>query len=353
MLSSATQLLVQEEISIVMDRRAILSLVVIAFLLVMSRSRAQEAPAPPDAPLPPIPELQTRQTPAGSQEHAPSRQDGQDRFPGLFFKGYRADPETSRPADTGGDPVKEEARYRDCLARAVRDPDHALDLAFRWDTDGGGLPAEHCIAIALVTMGHPEAAADRLTDMLAKLRRGEGLPWDPLGGPTSVDALAAGLYAQLGNAHLLADDPEHAIDAFTRALAIIPAGHLDLEQQLYIDRARAEGILRRFPEAIADLDRAEAIDPEVADIYVLRASAYRALGQFSKAADDLARARTLKPDWPLLWLEEANLNAMKGDMKAARALWVEIASRWPESAEAAAARRNLARFDARADDTGG
>ncbi len=336
------------------DRLALIFLV-LALVLPAGRSRAAEPPEAA-APLPPVPESPSRRPPSiRAEKAAPQHRPQEDgtRFPGLFFRSYRADPETDRPQETGGDPVREEARYRDCLARALRDPDHALDLAFRWQTDGGGLPAAHCIAVALVTMGHPDVAADRLSDMLSRLRRGEGLPWDPLGGPRSVNALAAGLYAQLGNARLLADDPERAIDAFTRALAIIPAGHLDLEQQLYIDRARAEGILRRFPAAIADLDRAEAIDPEVADIYVLRASAHRALGRFSKAADDLARARTLKPDWPLLWLEEANLNAMKGDMKAARALWVEIASRWPESAEAAAARRNLARFDARAADTGG
>ena len=332
---------------------SIIILVALAFLVLVGRSRAEEPPKT-DAPLPPVPESPLRRTPARSHDAAPQKQqENARRFPRLFFRGYRADPETSRPQDTGGDPVKEEARYRDCLARALEDPDHALDLAFRWQTDGGGLPAEHCIAVALVTMGHPDVAAERLADMLARLRRGEGLPYDPLGGPTSVDALAAGLYAQLGNARLLADDPERAIDAFTRGLSVIPAGHLDLEQQLYIDRARAEGLLHRFPAAIADLDRAEAIDPEVADIYVLRASAHRALGQFAQAQEDLARAKALQPDWPLLWLEEANLKAMEGDGKAARALWVEIATRWPDSPEAEAARRNLARFDAQAADTGG
>ena len=332
-----------------MRHRPIVILVVLALLVSVGRSRADEPPEA-GAPLPPIPESPTRHAPMRSDDAAAQRQENEPRFPRLFFKGYRADPKTSRPPDTGGDPVKEEARYRDCLDRAREDPDHALDLAFRWQTDGGGLPE---IAVALVTMGHPDVAADRLADMLARLRRGEGLPYDSLGGPTSVDALAAGLYAQLGNARLLADDPERAIDAFSRALAVIPAGHLDLEQQLYIDRARAEGILHRFPAAIADLDRAEAIDPEVADIYVLRASAHRALGQFAKAQEDLARAKALKPDWPLLWLEEANLKAMEGDRKAARALWVEIVTRWPKSAEAEAARHNLARFDAQAGDTGG
>ncbi len=335
-----------------MRHRPIVVFLVLALLVSVGRSRAAEPPEA-GAPLPPIPESPTRHAPARSDDAAAQRQQDETRFPVLFFKGYRADPEASRPQDTGGDPVAEEARYRDCLARAMRDPDHALDLAFRWQTDGGGLPAEHCIAVALVTMGHPDVAADRLADMLARLRRGEGLPYDPLGGPTSVDTLAAGLYAQLGNARLLADDAERAIDAFTRALAVIPAGRLDLEQRLYIDRARAEGVLRRFPAAIADLDRAEAIDPEVADIYVLRASAYRALGRFADARKDLARAKALKPDWPLLWLEEANLAAMEGDRKTARALWVEIATRWPESAEAEAARRNLARFDAQAADPGG
>ncbi len=333
-----------------------LACVALSALLAAPPAPAQEAP-PPGTPLPAIPEA-ARGAPGEPQEKAPAADGAHDPFPGLFFRSYRDDPAVSRLPDTAGDPVKEEQRYRDCLARAADDPDHALDLAFRWSTDGGGLPAEHCIAVALITMGHPDVAAERFEDMLAKLRRGEGLPWDPLGGPASIDALAAAIYAQLGNARLMADDPERAIDAFTRALSLLPAGWLDLEQQLYIDRARAAGILGRFPDAITDLDRAEAIDPEVPEIYVLRASARRALGQFGKAEDDLARAAALRPEWPLLWLERANLKAMEGDAAAARALWVELAARWPDSPEAQAARRNLARLDAgaggnTADDAGG
>ncbi len=303
-------------------------------------ARSQRAPAPP------LPEIEESRAPHAPADRTPAEDASPEAPAGLPF--FSAPGRRLPDAQAGAtvDAVAEEQRYRDCLTLARRDPDAAFDRAFRWKTEGGGLPADHCIVVALIAIDRPAVAADRLRAMLEELKRGRGLPPDPLGGPASIDLLAARIYGQMGNAWLLADDPTQAIDAFDRALAILPAGHVRADLEIHLDRARAEGLAGLYEEAVTDLDRAEAIDPDRAEIFLLRASAERALGRYADAARDIERALELRADWPEALLERANLNAVQGHLERARSDWIEIATRWPGHPAAEAARRNLARLDA-------
>ena len=67
--------------------------------------------------------------------------------------------------------------YEACIALTFRNADEALSAAQAWQKRGGGLPAEHCAALALLEAGRLEAAAQRLEALASRL--------PPSGGPVS------------------------------------------------------------------------------------------------------------------------------------------------------------------------
>src|SRR6478735_36340 len=85
------------------------------------------------------------------------------------------------------------AHYRRCLADSSANPTIALADAEAWVKSGGGVPAEHCAALALVTLKRYAEAGARL-DRIA-------------GGRATLDAeFRIALYDQAGNAWLLAGE---------------------------------------------------------------------------------------------------------------------------------------------------
>ena len=81
--------------------------------------------------------------------------------------------------------------YRRCLANADANPALALDDADSWSKSGGGVPADHCGAVALVSLKRYAEAGSRL-DKIAG------------GGQTLDVAFRVALFDQAGNAWLLA-----------------------------------------------------------------------------------------------------------------------------------------------------
>src|SRR2546421_12349475 len=61
---------------------------------------------------------------------------------------------SAAPSDAG--------RYRRCLADSSANPGAALSDADSWIKSGGGAPAEHCAALALVSLKRYAEAAGRL-----------------------------------------------------------------------------------------------------------------------------------------------------------------------------------------------
>ena len=218
-----------------------------------------------------------------------------------------------------------EAHYRACMAKARLAPDAAFDDAVAWTGLGGGAPARHCLAVALIGLGqHAEGA-----------RRLEALAQDTYEAP-----MRAELLAQAAQGWLLAGDAARADDVLTAALRVAPEN-----AELLIDRAGARAALKRYGEAAADLTEALARDPRRADALALRAGARRFLDDIEGALADAEAALALDPSLPEALLERGILRRIKGDDNGARADWRAILAAASTGAAAEAARKNLERMD--------
>ncbi len=182
------------------------------------------------------------------------------------------------PARTAADAT----RYHDCLA-AVRDaPARAADLAAAWRLDGGGLPARHCLALALTARGQPAAARAELE---SAARAAEA----------SHDPLTPALWGQAGNAALLANDPTHARAHLTAALLAGTTAAPGERAGWLLDRARAEVALGLYPAARTDLDAALSLTPEDPLARTLSAALALRDGDLARARRDIAEAKRLAP----------------------------------------------------------
>lgn len=244
-------------------------------------------------------------------------------------------------ADTPTDPAQEAAalRYRECVTAVETDAAKAVDLASRWRDVGGGIPAKHCLGLALFETGKAKNAAVAFSQAAADLESGKS---QLLGGPIRYSAATvAALYGQAGNASLVADDPASAYQHFSRALKLLERDAGPQRGNLLIDRARSLAGMKDFKLAKADLDKAIADLPNSIDAWLLRAAAHRQLGQTAAAKADVEKAVQLAPTEPDVLLERATLLAREGDITAAEADWARIVELAPESAAAQTARANL------------
>ena len=222
-------------------------------------------------------------------------------------------------------------RYAACLAAIEGDAAAAFEGAIAWRDEGGGFVAHHCVALALVRLGHHVEAANRL-EVLAEDMRAAG------------QGLVAEVLGQAGNAWLLGGEPGRALGVFEAALALGPGG-----PELLIDRARAHAALGDYGAAESDLGRALVRDADNADALAYRAAARRRLGRLEEAAADLERALWLAPRHLEALLERGLLNIERGDAAAARRDLLEVRMVAPASDAAELAGVNLERLDVSAE----
>lgn len=233
---------------------------------------------------------------------------------GLLWCGWAA---ALEPARLGDGPDHDR-----CFGLLRTDAEAARFFADGWEAGGGGDDARHCAALALLALDETEAGADRLEDLARR--------------STADPAVRAALFAEAANAWMLADDADRAYGAATMALTLAPD-----DPALAVDRAVALGALRRWAEALEDLDRAVALAPSRPDAWVLRAGAERRLGRMAEAERDVAKALALAPDDADALLERAALRRAKGDIKGARADWERVVQVADDAGTADLARRNL------------
>lgn len=190
--------------------------------------------------------------------------------------------------------------YRSCLSAANLNPAAALTDAEDWEKSGGGVPAQHCAALALVSLKRYAEAGTRL---------------DHLAGDRDVPEMSfrTALYDQAGNAWLLAGDAAHAVQSFQAALTL-SAGDADL----FADLARAQAMRHDWHEVDLDLNAALQLAPRRADLLVLRASARRALQHYAEARADIQLALKLKPGDSNALVESGLLRKQLGDLGGAR-----------------------------------
>jgi tetratricopeptide (TPR) repeat protein len=229
------------------------------------------------------------------------------------------------PAPALSQSDRADGRYRACMALAAAEPERAIGDARAWAAAGGGDPARHCEAKALVGLGRYDDAAERF-EALADAR-------DANAGARAT------LLGHAGQAWLLAEQTERALAALDRALQLQPR-----DGGLHIDRAQVYAETGRLREAVADLSAAIEIDPGLIDAYVFRASALRRLERPDKAAADLEIALGLDPLHPEALLERGLLRERIGDRDGARDDWTRLVTLVPDSVAAFSARANLARL---------
>ena len=235
-------------------------------------------------------------------------------------------------ADTIGTPsddmtVEQAKTYSDCMTQARRAPDQALKVAQAWAQKGGGIPAGHCAAVALIGLGRYQEAADSM---------------EKLGGQeiaTRKD-LAAGLFGQAAQAWVLANDNGRAIKDQTAALTLTPD-----DPELLIDRGVMLASIVKYSESIDYFSKAHGFANDRADILVLRATAYRMTKSLDLARQDIDQAIKLEPKNPDAFLERGIIRQLGNDTAGAKQDWQKTLALGPGSPAAETAGANLKQLD--------
>jgi tetratricopeptide (TPR) repeat protein len=164
--------------------------------------------------------------------------------------------DTDLPLPTPPEPPRlvDAPEFDQCVRMLDEDPEGARTLADTWAMRGGGEGAAHCAALAMLSLGDAERAAEALERIATRSEAGI--------------AARAAVLGQAGEAWSAAGRPQRAHAALTLALALTPA-----DPGLLTARALAALALDRPAEALADLERAVATDATIAEAWVLKAAA--------------------------------------------------------------------------------
>jgi len=218
------------------------------------------------------------------------------------------------------------ARYTACIEQARIDPKNAFEDAIAWQDMGGGAPAEHCAASALITLGLFKDAAARLEDIAQRVNKSP--------------AFKAQLLGQAAQGWLLGDLPARAEAVASAALKLTPG-----DVELLIDRAQARAAMADYKGALQDLNGALIGNPRRADALTFRAAAKRFLDDPDGALIDVKAALEIDLNHSDALLERGILRRLKGDDAGARADWLMVLSLAPDGPASDAARTNLEKMD--------
>lgn len=174
-------------------------------------------------------------------------------------------------------PAEASPRYVDCLTLIEADLELGRRAAQQWASEGGGAPAQHCLALADLAAGFSKLSAARLEDLANRDDAGDEL-------------VRARILAQAGEAWVRAGETRQAERALDAAFALAPeAGELHLTAaRIYAEDEEWQ----RVERAVTAAEESGFVS---SDAYVLRGRAFAALGDFRAAADDVVNALTLDP----------------------------------------------------------
>jgi tetratricopeptide (TPR) repeat protein len=226
--------------------------------------------------------------------------------------------------------AQDAATYDKCLALARKTPADGFETGSSWRDHGGGVPAEHCVAIALVGLKQYGEAATRLETLAAKMVR-------------ESDALRAEVLSQAAEAWSEGGQPKNADSDLTEAIKLAPKN-----AEYLVDRAVARAQYQDYKNAVDDLNRALAQGPR-ADALAYRASAWRYLNDLKQAHADAEASVKLDPGLVAGWLELGNIKRLSQDDAGARKAWLKVIELAPDSAAADDARDNIATLDVHID----
>jgi len=227
--------------------------------------------------------------------------------------------EAAELRDSGG-------KYSICMKLAKVNPDQAFEAAITWRDSGGGDPARHCTAMALVGLKHYKDAAERFEDLAQEMK--------------AENDIRAEVLAQAGQTWLLAGKAQRARDVLTAALKLDPKS-----VNLYIDRAQAFAADKLYFDAIDDLNQALELEPERVDALVFRASAYRFADSLELAEENINKALYFDPEHLEALLEKGIILRLQEKNDQARQSWMKLLVLAPGSPAAESARTNLENMD--------
>lgn len=228
-------------------------------------------------------------------------------------------PNTENPSHT----------YEVCLMTAKNEPEKGFEMAGKWLALGGGPPARHCEAIALVGMKEYTTAATRLEELAAL---------------NEEESVRAGVLSQAGQAWLLQGDLARALDVQTKALDAMPVRNRQ-HANILVDRAATYADAGKYSDAVLDLDASLAIEPKNPDALAFRASARRHLNDVEVALVDAEQSVALDPHNIIGLLERGIIYKLKKRNDDARQDWLRIIQLAPDSEAGKAARTNIERMD--------
>lgn len=231
-------------------------------------------------------------------------------------------------------PTMEEVRLDECLALAASDPQSGIVDANEWSRKNGGWRARQCLGFAYHKQGNHKAATDAFAKAVTEAQS------------AGSDTKEVGkLRLQAGNAALVAGDIVPAITHFNTAIG---SGAFTGEAlgEIYIDRARANGVVGDMAAAKADLAKAHELVPQDPLGWLLSATLARREGDVTRARADIAIAAKLAAKDPAIALEAGNIAVAAQDYAGARTNWQAAVDLAPASPYAATAKGHLKELDA-------
>lgn len=225
-----------------------------------------------------------------------------------------------------------EKEYQNCLKIVAQNANAGFEHALAWEDQGGGHAAQHCIAVALNSLGHFAEAADRLEKMAVSMP------------DKTPPAIVAEILAHSALSWQQADNTSRAYDIQSKALRLSPNN-----PDILVDRATTLFARNDYWEAIDDLNAALDARPEDPSILIYRASAYRHVDAWELGLFDVNRALRLVPDHPEGLLERGILRRLSGNLDGARQDWLTLINLHDGRPAADIARRNLELLDVNPD----
>ena len=176
-------------------------------------------------------------------------------------------------------PVAEQpdAEYQACIDGVHQDVEKGRAAALEWVADGGGAPAEHCLAVADLAAGFPKLAAIRLQELGEKPEAGDNF-------------IRARILSQSALAWIEADEPEQAQAAIDEAFILASSA-----EELYLTAAAVHAANNRQQATIDAVTKAEEAGFTSVRGYNLRARARMTLSQYREAANDVVAALSVDP----------------------------------------------------------
>jgi len=222
----------------------------------------------------------------------------------IVFPAVAADTPQAKPPTAAAVAARkaDAAHYAACMAKIDKSAKDAFDDADSWAALGGGEPAKHCAAAALLKLGFAADAAERLEALARK--------------SSQDDATRAAMWAQAAEAWSEAKDLARAHAAQSEAIRIAPK-----DVDLWIGRARIRALAQNYGLAVDDLNEALKRRPGSVEALVMRASAYRYLDALDLSLQDLDAALKAEPDNPQAHLERGIVHRLQKHPDLARADW--------------------------------